>query len=194
MGKRSTGSPSRLIVPPFKTIVADPPWKFEDNLPGPGRGAAKHYACLSLEEIVDIILPYVPDHCRLFLWRVASMQQEALDLIAALGAVHKCEMVWLKKTSKRRKRHFGLGHHVRNEHETCLIAVRGKTERLSKSVRSTFTAKFCGHSGKPNRFYQLVEEFSPGPYLELFARRPRPGWTCVGDELEDQEDSRKETS
>ena len=77
-----------------------------------------------------------------------------------------------------------MGRTVRGSHETCLIAVRGKPPVLSKSIRSIFDAPVGKHSEKPEAFYEIVEQLSPGPYLELYARRQREGWTCLGDEVE----------
>ena len=172
----------------FKTIVADPPWKFGDKLPGPKRGAESHYDVMSNADICNFELPPLADDCRLFLWRVSSMQQEALDVMSAWGFTLKTELVWCKRT-KNDKRWFGMGRTLRAEHETCLIGVRGKPEVLNRSTRSildgAFDAKVPGgkHSAKPEEFFDLVEGLSPGPYVELFARRQRPGWVCLGNEL-----------
>jgi N6-adenosine-specific RNA methylase IME4 len=38
------------------------------------------------------------------------------------------------------------------------------------------------HSAKPEAFLDVVEQVSPGPYLELFSRRARLGWDTWGDE------------
>ena len=73
---------------------------------------------------------------------------------------------------------------MRGSHERCMIGVRGRPDVLSHSVRSVFTAKAGRHSEKPEKFYQLVEMLSPGPYLELFGRKTREGWTVLGNELE----------
>lgn len=172
----------------YRVICADPPWKFGDRLPGPSRGAEKNYACLSAAEICTFPLPPLTDDCTLFLWRVASMQQEALDVIRAWDFTLKTEIVWLKKTSHG-NRWFGMGRTVRAEHEICLVAQRGRPETLSHSVRSTFVTDCEGlsapvgrHSAKPEEFYRIVESLRAGPYCELFARRQRAGWTCLGDQ------------
>lgn len=165
----------------FSTIVADPPWRFEDSLPGVGRGAAKNYPTLSLTELQEFPLPLLNPDCRLFLWRVAAMQEEALELMRAWGFKLKAEMVWLKET-RNGKPWFGMGHTVRMSHETCLIGVRGNPPVLSHSIRSIFSAPYTRHSGKPEVFYDLVESLSPGPFAELFARRQRPDWLCLGDQ------------
>ena len=166
----------------FKTLVADPPWSFEDALPGATRGAAKNYRTLRVEDICRFQLPEMTEDAHLFLWRVASMQEEAFKVIRAWDFVPKAEIVWLKQTSKGH-RHFGMGRQVRMEHEVCLIATRGKPKVRSRSIRSTFAAPVGRHSEKPDAFYDLVEHLVEGPYIELFARRPRTGWTCLGDEL-----------
>ena len=164
------------------TIVADPPWPFKDKLPGKGRGAAKHYKLLSIEDIKSFPLPVLADNARLFLWRVASQQEGALAVVRAWGFVPKAEMIWVK-TKDRQHLQIGMGHQVRNCHEACIIAVRGRPLRLSMAIPSVFFAPRAQHSAKPECFFDFVESLSPGPYVELFARRLRSGWLCFGDEI-----------
>ncbi len=166
-----------------RVLVADPPWRFSDRLPGNGRGAAKHYSTLSQVDILRFPLPPLARDAVLFLWRVSSMQAEALDVARVWGFTVKTELVWRKQTATG-KRHFGMGRIVRAEHETCLVATRGRITPKVRTVRSTFRAPVGRHSEKPERFYELVEELFDGPYVELFARRQRRGWTCMGDELQ----------
>jgi N6-adenosine-specific RNA methylase IME4 len=170
-------------VNPFSVLVADPPWSFSDRLPGKTRGAAKNYATLSLAEIEGFALPPIADDALLFLWRVSAMVPEAYAIAKAWGFTPKAEIVWIK-TEKSGVRHFGMGRTVRNSHETCIIARRGKSIVRSHSVKSVFEAPIRGHSEKPEAFYCLVEKLAPGPYVEMFARRERRGWTCMGDEIE----------
>lgn len=171
--------------PPVRVLVADPPWRFRDKLPGPKRGAAKHYGCLTLPELRALPLPPLAPTAWLLLWRVAAMQAEALALAQAWGFTVKSEIVWIKATKAGRPA-CGLGHYVRGSHEACLIAVRGRGApglRRRLNVPSVFTAPRGVHSAKPAAFYELVEGLVSGPYGELFARRSRPGWLQVGDEL-----------
>lgn len=165
----------------FRVITADPPWRFGDKLPGKGRGAEKHYQTMSIAELVDLPLPATADDAWLFMWRVSAMGAEAYELMYAWGFQPKTEIVW-EKLTKTGKAHFGMGRYVRASHETCIIGVRGKPKPLSRSVRSRFAAPIGRHSEKPEAFYDLVEQLSDGPYVELFARRQRPGWTCLGNE------------
>jgi N6-adenosine-specific RNA methylase IME4 len=162
----------------FRCIVADPPWSFGDKLPGGGRGAVKHYACLTLAELCCFPLPPIADDAVLFLWRVASMQQEALAVARAWGFnAPTSEIVWCKPQ-------MGMGRTVRNCHEVALICRRGKPTRLDAGVRSFFTAPRTEHSAKPDEFFALVERLYPGPRVELFARKHREGWTCMGNEVD----------
>lgn len=168
----------------FRVITADPAWKLGDSLPGPKRGAIKHYPTMTVEEICSFPLPPLEPDALLFLWRLASMPEEALQVVRAWGFVPKSEIVWVKKTSGG-QRHFGMGRYVRAEHESCIIASRGRGNTLirDKAVRSVFEAKAGRHSEKPAEFYALVERMVAGPYCELFARQLREGWTSYGDEL-----------
>ncbi len=169
------------MIEPFRVLVADPPWPFKDRLPGPGRGAEKHYRLLTIPELERFPLPALADDAHLFLWRVASMQEEALRLARAWGFTVKSEIVWLKRTEGG-GRWFGMGRQVRAEHEVCLIATKGRPLVQSRSIRSTFVAETLEHSEKPREIFEIIERLCLGPYVELFARRQRPGWTCLGDQ------------
>jgi len=166
----------------FRTICADPPWSFGDRLPGKSRGAAKNYRVMSIGDLCLLELPPLADDCRLFMWRVASQVEEAYQVIRAWGFTPKTEIVWRKLTGTG-KEHFGMGRTVRAAHEVCIVAVRGKPPVLNRGVRSVFSAPVGRHSEKPETFYRdIVERLSPGPYVELFGRRSRSGWTVIGDQ------------
>jgi N6-adenosine-specific RNA methylase IME4 len=166
----------------YNVIVADPPWQFGDKLPGATRGAERNYDCMPVDEIQRFHLPPMGNDSVLFLWRVASMQREALNVMSAWGYTQKTELVWLKKTAYL-NRWFGMGRIVRAEHEVCLIGTRGRPKVLSNSIRSVFAARVKAHSEKPDEFFEIVQSLYAGPYVELFARKRREGWTCFGKEL-----------
>lgn len=161
-------------------LVADCPWGFRDNLPGRGRGARKHYRCLTVEQLCALDIPTRGDaNSVLFLWRVASMQAEALRVCAAWGYEPKSEIVW-EKTTATGKAHFGMGHYVRASHEVCLIAVRGSARPAVRNIRSRFSAPVGVHSQKPDAFYTLVRAMYPhARKYELFARTVRRDFTQV---------------
>lgn len=202
-----------MATEPCRVLVADPPWGFKDRLPGGGRGAVKHYATMSTREIMSFLDDRpgikVADDSLLFLWRVASMQQQALHVAESWGFTVKTEIVWVKTktclgcfqsgwllqrgeliacpTCEGRgwRPHIGMGHYTRNSHETCLVARRGKGTVDDHSIPSVlFAPQTRKHSQKPEAFFAMVEQLVGGPYTELFARRRRKGWKCLGDELQ----------
>lgn len=181
----------------YRCIVADPPWAPRDSLPGKGRGAAKQYDVMRTSDIMAFLVDRkirIAEDAILFLWRLASMQQDALDVAKAWGFDAKGEVVWQKLT-KNGLHHFGMGRTVRASHETALICVRGRASKLirSKSVRSTFSAPtpttangHAAHSAKPPEFFsQIVTPLVglDGPNLELFACERRDGWDAIGNQL-----------
>ncbi len=170
-----------------KVLAADPPWKFGDKLPGPGRGAEKHYACMSTADICAMDLPVSRDwpNAVLFLWCVESMQRDALAVVSAWGFTEKTSLVWEKLTSGG-KAHFGMGRILRASHERCIVATRGKCPPDVLSVRSRFSATVGRHSEKPDEFYRIVETLYPlAARHEMFARKRRAGWHQTGFELEE---------
>jgi N6-adenosine-specific RNA methylase IME4 len=181
----------------FSVLCADPPWRFGDKLPGKNRGAERNYPTMTAGELCDlagvespIAVPPLASDSILFLWRVAAMQQEALDVVRAWGFTVKTEIVWHKLT-KNGLSWFGMGRTLRASHETCLVATRGRPQLTSRSIRSVFSAPVpvdeTGryiHSAKPESFYTgIVEKLAPGPYAEMFSRRTRAGWTMLGNQV-----------
>lgn len=123
---------------------------------------------------------------------VSAMVEDAYIVLNSWGFVPKAELVWVKATGapNTRRLQMGMGHYTRGAHETCIIAVKGAgIEPASHSERSVFFAPRTGHSTKPEEFYQIVERMYPMSvpfeydHVELFARRKRPGWVTLGDEV-----------
>lgn len=174
------GGPGGAVV-----LVADPPWRYRDKLPGGGRGAAKHYPTLSTPEIMRFPLPPLASDCWLFLWRLHTHQHDALRVAEAWGfGLPVSELVWIKQTRDRSRPAMGMGHSLRMAHEICMIFKRGKPARASRSIPSVVHSPRLEHSRKPEEFYRLVEDFAGDvSRVELFARRHREGWACFGNEL-----------
>lgn len=173
---------------PCSVIVADPPWSFSDRLPGKGRGAAKHYPCMTVSEIQRFPLPALADDCVLFLWCVSAMPEEALSVVRAWGfKPGKGELIWLKSKAPP-KPQIGMGRILRSAHERCLIATRGRMPPAVRNVPSWFFAPRQEHSRKPDAFYSIVEALYPhgerGSHVELFARQRRPMWRQFGSAME----------
>lgn len=177
---------------PARVLMADPPWKFKDKLPGKGRGAVKHYRCLTINEIMRFPLPDLADDCLLMLWRCSSIQAGALKVMEAWGFREHSEIAWIKLARRARplaqgeaqRLHFGMGRIVRGAHEVCLLGVRGRPQIDDHSIRDVLFAPVQEHSRKPEQIYRIAERLVPGgPYVELFGRRGRPGWTVIGDQV-----------
>jgi len=88
-----------LWLPKVQTLEADPPWKFKGASRRGGVAWRGRYTPMDIEAIKRYPLPPLAENCRLFLWRVGAMQQEALDVIKAWGFEHKSEIVWVKTTT-----------------------------------------------------------------------------------------------
>jgi N6-adenosine-specific RNA methylase IME4 len=82
------------------------------------------------------------------------------------------------------KPHWGVGYWFRGDVEPVVVAKRKGTSSYRTGERASFLAPAMAHSAKPPFLHELAEKFFPGPYLEVFARRQRPGWTCVGNEID----------
>jgi N6-adenosine-specific RNA methylase IME4 len=94
----------------------------------------------------------------------------------AWGFTYRGCVTWIKNR-------YGLGQYLRNQTEHLLFGVRGKAPIQFRGQGTWFYAPFHGHSRKPDEQFAIIERCSPGPYLELFARRRRPGWSAWGNEL-----------
>src|SRR5262245_14930287 len=189
-----------LIASGFRagTIVPDFPWPFETySNKGKQRSAERHYNVMSLEQIIafaPIIGRLAAPDCALLLWTIWSQLMVTREVIAACGGFEykNCGFVWVKTTKNAEVITLdGDGLHngtslsgTQGNTEICLLATRGSLLRLSMAVpQVVFAPVGERHSDKPDEVYRRVERLYPGPYLELFARKPRDGWTVWGDEI-----------
>lgn len=181
----------------FKTIVADPPWAYDDDLPGPGRGSSSHYDTLHYGTVMGMgpqIRAISAGHAHLYLWTTNSFMQEALDVAHAWGFDQKSIITWVKVTDEPSslpherdqptsvKERIGMGNYLRNTTEHLLFCVKGTRGVALNNVPTHFFAERSEHSAKPEKSYRLVEALSPGPYIDLFSRMQRSGWENWGDE------------
>jgi N6-adenosine-specific RNA methylase IME4 len=169
----------------FGSILADPPWSFETySDKGKGRSADRHYSCMSLDDIKRLPIGKLaaPD-CVLFLWGISTMVPDALDVIRAWGFTCKTKAFNWVKSTKHGKLHSGMGFWTRANAEDVWLATRGAPKRIAANVHQVVMEPVGEHSVKPEEVAQRIERLVAGPYLELFARRRRPRWTCWGDEV-----------
>lgn len=156
----------------WPAIVIDPPWRYGNTAT---RAAAEdHYPTMSLDELADLTLP-AEDNSHLYLWTTTSFLREAFDLLDAWDFNYKTTLTWCKPS-------IGMGNYFRVNTEFVLFAVRGSLPTNVNNVGTWFQADRTRHSAKPESFYDLVEKASPGPWLEMFARRRRFGWDVWGNE------------
>lgn len=160
----------------YGTIKADPPWDVHQK----GKyGAQRHYPLMTLEQIkampiADLAAPNA--HC--YLWVTNATLRHGYDVLEAWGFKPSSPITWCKPR-------LGLGHPLRNCTEHLLLGTRGKSVANFKSQPTwMFAPVHSQHSRKPEEAYDVAERVSPGPYLELFARRHRHGWDAWGDEID----------
>lgn len=172
----------------FGAILADPPWQFQNRT---GKMAPEHkrlarYGTLRLEDIMALPVSQLgSDPSHLYLWVPNALLPEGLRVMEAWGFTYKTNLVWHKIRKDGGPDGRGVGFYFRNTTELVLFGVRGRNARtLAPGRRQVNIIKTMKreHSRKPDELYELIEACSPGPYLELFARGPRPGWTVWGDQ------------
>lgn len=188
----------------FAAILADPPWHFRartalqaDNWTS-RRDAEKHYAVMGVDEIKALpVRSVAAKDAHLFLWTTGPCLPRAFEVIEAWGFQYSAvAFTWVKlKRSHQPAQlrvlplcdgdlHVGLGLTTRKNCEFVLLGRRGNAHRNAKDVREVILAPVREHSRKPDDIYARIEAYCDGPYLDLFARQRRAGWTAWGNEVD----------
>lgn len=170
----------------FGAIYADPPWEFQVwSGAGKDRAADNHYKTGGLEEIKALpVEQLAADDCVLLMWCVMPELPGALDVIRAWGFEYKtCGFTWVKQNKSGDGLFLGMGYWTRANAELCLLATRGHPTRLDAGVPQALLHPVMEHSRKPDEFHDRIERLIGGPFLELYARRERDGWTTWGNEI-----------
>ena len=180
-----------LVCRGFNTIVADPPWEYpskmgrgRDTRPGRvvlrgGDGLCCPYPTMTLEQIKALpVGECAADGCHLWLWTTNAFLRQGFDVMQAWGFKYLAPVHWIKPS--------GIGAWFINRTQTVLFGYRkpcrmGEGRYSPNIITSTSPRR---HSEKPEEAFALIESVSDGPRLELFARRPREGWTVWGNEVE----------
>jgi len=168
----------------YQTVLMDPPWH-ERGAGQCKRGADKHYPILKTPDILQTILDcehwsQVSSPSHLYMWVTNNHLQDGLWLMGQLSFRYITNIVWIKQSP-------GLGRYFRGQHELLLFGVRGRGFQIrtdSNSISSVIQADRRRHSQKPEERYELIESRSNGPYLELFSRQERAGWTSWGNQVQ----------
>lgn len=174
----------------YHTIYADPPW-MERGGGKIKRGADRHYPLMDTEEIMALdVKSIAADDCWLYLWVTNNFLQDGLDVMKAWGFKFKTVIAWVKV--KDGKLQIGLGQYFRGASELCLFGTKGhlpyKTDENGKRMQgvTAILAERTRHSKKPPEMRAMIERVSYGPFVELFAREPHPGWDVWGNEVESE--------
>ncbi|MCC7086960.1 MAG: hypothetical protein IT427_18325 [Pirellulales bacterium] len=173
----------------FGTILADPPWRFSNRT---GKMAPEHkrlnrYCTMSNEEIMELPVSQIAaSHSHLYLWVPNALIQEGLQVMKRWGFTYKTNIVWYKVRKDGGPDGRGVGFYFRNVTELVLFGVRGKLRTGPAGRRQTnvIVQQKRAHSMKPDELYPIIESCSTGPFIELFARFQRKGWSCWGNEAE----------
>lgn len=168
----------------FGAILADPPWAFKlHSKKGETKSAQSHYDCMSLDALKAVPVNHMaaPD-CALIMWATWPMLPQAIDVLQAWGFEYKTGGDWAKQSATGKAWAFGTGYVLRSASEPYLIGTRGRPKVRSRSERGLIVAPVRQHSRKPDDMHRKVEALYAGPYLELFGRQSRPGWTVWGNE------------
>jgi N6-adenosine-specific RNA methylase IME4 len=172
----------------FKTMLADPPWQFINRT---GKVAPEHrrlsrYDTMDVEAICALpVSEAMEATAHLYLWVPNALLPEGLAVMKAWGFNYKSNIIWHKLRKDGGSDGRGVGFYFRNVTEILLFGVRGKnarTQQLGRTQVNYLGTRKREHSRKPDEQYALIEGCSPGPYLELFARGARSGWTVWGSQ------------
>lgn len=170
---------------PYGVICADPPWHFAvRSEKGEDRSAVNHYRTMTLQDIAAMpVGDLAAKDCALFLWAIDPLLPEALGVLRGWGFRFATVGFYWAKTNRKSDGYFtGLGYYTRANPEQVLLGVKGHPHRMAKDVSRLVIAPRGEHSSKPEAVQDGIERLMPGPYVELFARRQRSGWTCWGAE------------
>ena len=172
--------PKPLPQGPFRVGVIDPPWRYEDESYSLSRTNVTPYPVMSVEEIMALPIPSILyDDAVLWMWVTNRHLAggEATEILKHWGFRPLSLLTWVKDRP-------GTGVWLRGQTEHVILSVRGKPVPPQVPETTLLQAPRTGtHSSKPDEFYSLVERLCPGSKVEIFARRPRPGWTTWGSEL-----------
>lgn len=167
----------------YRTVCVDPPWRFaaSQRLSARGRrpaAARSRYSTLTPAELAALPVGDLvgeSGHCWLWCTNAVLAAGRHRSVLEAWGFRPVTVVTWAKEGAP------GLGRYVRSNTEHVILAVRGwGTVPETPALSTWWTWDRAPHSVKPAGFGDLVEQISPGPYAELFARQQRLGWDSWG--------------
>jgi N6-adenosine-specific RNA methylase IME4 len=177
-----------LIASGFRagTIAIDAPWPFETYSERGISQPTDHYETMSIDAIKALpIKTLAAEDCAVFVWLTWPFMPVWASVLEAWGVTYSgLAFDWIKLNPDGEGLHWGTGYGTHANTEPCILAKVGAPLRLDEGVHSVIMTPVGAHSEKPDEAYGRMERLFGGPYLELFARRPREGWTTWGNEIE----------
>jgi len=173
----------------YKVILSDPPWAYRNA--GCRGAAANEYSTMTIDDICALpVASMADDDCVLLLWGTWPQMPEALQVVNSWGFQYVTGFPWVKVTEVSHtlwgdltiKVPYGIGFWARGTTELLLIARRGNVTPPTEGFIGLLSPNLH-HSRKPDDIYHYAESLQ-GPYLEMFARRPRAGWDSWGNEIQ----------
>jgi len=174
----------------FATIYADPPWRFQNRTGkvAPENKKLNRYETMALEEIKAMpVSEIAASKSHLYLWVPNALLPEGLEVMKAWGFEYKGNIVWEKVRKDGQPDGRGVGFYFRNVTEILLFGIKGSNNRTLAPARSQVNlirSMKREHSRKPDEIIPLIENCSPGPFIELFARGDREGWAMWGNQAD----------
>jgi N6-adenosine-specific RNA methylase IME4 len=174
----------------FGCVMADPPWRFTNRT---GKVAPEHkrlarYPTMTVEDICALpVADCLEDRAHCYMWVPNALLPDGLRVLSAWGFEYKSNIIWHKIRKDGGSDGRGVGFYFRNVTEILLFGVRGKNVRTLQPGRrqvNMMQTRKREHSRKPDEQYDLIESCSWGPYLELFGRGKRDGWTVWGNQAD----------
>lgn len=176
----------------YNVITLDPPWPYDRTS---GQGVAnKQYSLMTWDDLYalgPLIKAVAAPDCAIFMWTTAPLLIETVDMVKAWRLRYVTKAFSWVKTYQDGGIFFGIGSYTASNTEDVWLLSNGTPKRKAKDVsqvvptaEETIVAPMGRHSKKPEEMQNRVERLLSGPYLEIFSRRQRPGWTCIGNELD----------
>lgn len=191
-----------LIKHGYKTLAMDPPWKYLTRSDkGLGRSAERHYHCMDIKDIMELpIRDLLAPNASVLMWITDPLLFQGMRVLESMGLTYATVgYYWAKTTAEGSdKDAFGMGFWTRanpeqawaafnsdddEENTQVLFFKQGHPKRRARNVRRLIVAPVREHSRKPDDFFARTERLLDGPYIELFSREDRPGWTTWGNEV-----------
>ena len=176
----------------YNVITLDPPWPYDRTS---GQGVAnQQYKLMTWDDLYalgPLIKAVAAPDCAIFMWTTAPLLMETVDMVKAWRLRYVTKAFSWVKTYRDGGIFFGIGSYTASNTEDVWLLSNGTPKRKAKDVsqvvptlEEAIVAPMGRHSKKPEEMQDRIERLLCGPYLEIFSRRQRPGWTCIGNELD----------